>query len=145
MAGIQKTCSITRILVRFPAGSAFRSLEIELVIPGGVLGQVSISWKWITKLTYTTTYFWSDLWLLLGCIKFYACLVTKTSIFYLSDSNWTLVSKSLLAFNSAFICCERNQHGYHNNLKMNKNQHKNLFHFVLKAQWNLLALIHFWN
>lgn len=43
MAGIQKTCSITRILIRFPAGSAFRSLEIELVIPGGVLGQVSIS------------------------------------------------------------------------------------------------------
>ena len=43
MAVIQKSCSIARILIRFSAGTALRSLEIELVLLGGVLGQVSIS------------------------------------------------------------------------------------------------------
>lgn len=140
MAATQKSCSIARILIRFSAGTAFRSLEVELVVLGGVLGQVSISWQWKTQLIYITTYFLSDLWSFLGCTKFSANLVTKTSIF------WTLVSKTLLLpFNSPFTYKERNQRGYHNIFKMNKNQHKNLLYFVLKVPWNLLTFIHFWN
>lgn len=140
MAAIQKSCSIARILIRFSAGTAFRSLEIELVVLGGVLGQVSISWQWKTQLIYTTTYFLSSLWSFLGCTKFSANLVTKTSIF------WTLVSKTLLlAFNSPFTYNKRNQRGYHNIFKINKNQHKNSLYFVLKVTWNLLTFNHFWN
>lgn len=36
MADTHKTCSITRILIRIPSGSAFRILGIELFIPGSV-------------------------------------------------------------------------------------------------------------
>lgn len=87
MADTQKTCSITRILITFPSHSASRIFKIELFIPGSVLGEVSISWQWKTKLIYATTHFGSDLCSLLGCMKFCANLVTKTSIFEFSDSN----------------------------------------------------------
>lgn len=148
MADTQKTCSITRILIKFLADSAFTILEAEPFIPGSIWGSVNIM-TMKDKIDLYCYIFLFDLCSVLHHMKFRGNLFSSPrQVFGLSDSNWVLISKTLsLAFNSLFIYCEKNQSGYHNKLKNQQIHQKISSYFftydIFKALWNLLAFINF--